>query len=85
LIMSLGGSVTAITCELNRSPTIDDYYLSPAAGCKIPVISLVRKPIPEYKQDDPAVINDITIGNVVWKPKNEWPRLMKAMADSAKY
>ncbi len=85
LIMSLGGSVTAIVCELNRSPTIEDHYLSPAVGRQIPVISLVRKPIPEYRQDDPAVIDDIRIGNVVWKPKNEWPRLMKAVADSVKY
>ncbi len=85
LIMSLGGSVTIIACELNRSPAIDDYYLSPVAERKIPVISLVRKPIPEYRQDNPVVVDDIRIGNVVWKPKDEWSRLMKAMADSAKY
>lgn len=85
LIMSLGGSVAAIMCELNRSLAVDDYYLSPAAGCSIPVVSLVRKPIPEYKQDDPFVIDDIKIGNVVWKPKIEWPRLMKAVADSVNY
>ncbi|MFH1181110.1 MAG: hypothetical protein V1705_01720 [bacterium] len=87
LIMSLGGSVTAIVCELNRSLDFEDYYYPSkvAGGRLIPVASLVRKPIPEYRQDDPAVIDDIRIGNVVWKPKIEWPRLMKAMADSRNY
>jgi adenine/guanine phosphoribosyltransferase-like PRPP-binding protein len=81
LIESLGGIVTAIVCGLNRSIAVDDYYFSQTIGRKIPVIGLVRKPIPEYRQDDPAVADDIARGNVVWKPKNDWPRLMKAMTD----
>jgi orotate phosphoribosyltransferase len=80
LIMSLGGYVAAIVCGLNRSLTVDNFYSSQAAGRQIPVISLVRKPIPEYRQDDPAVMDDIKIGNVVWKPKNAWDQLMEAMS-----
>lgn len=83
LIMSFGGEVTAITCLLNRSLEFADYYASKVAGRNIPVISLVRLPIPEYRQDDPAVAEDIRSGNVAWKPKDEWPRLMQAMSDYA--
>lgn len=79
LICSAGGKVLAITCFLNRSLTVDREYHSAAMPCDIQVISLVRLPIPEYKQDDPAVAEDIAKGNVVWKPKDEWHRLMGAM------
>jgi orotate phosphoribosyltransferase len=83
LINSRGGIVVAIACFLNRSPNVDrEYCLSLEGEAKvlqIPVISLVRKVINEWKQDDPAVAEDIAKGNVVWKPKDEWARLMEAM------
>jgi orotate phosphoribosyltransferase len=81
LINYLGGRVAAIACLLNRSSIVENVY-GTADGI-IPVISLVYMPIPEYKQEDPAVSEDIARGNVVLKPKNEWPRLMAAM-DAAK-
>lgn len=80
LIQEAGATVEAIVCLLNRSLTIDAAYPSPVAGRDIPVISVVRKPIRQWEQDDLAVVEDVTKGNVVWKPKNEWPRLMAAMA-----
>jgi orotate phosphoribosyltransferase len=83
LIMAQGGKVSAITCLLNRSLDVTDYYHSKVAGRDIPVISLVRLSIPEYRQDDPAVAEDIKSGNVAWKPKDEWSRLMQAMSDHA--
>ena len=83
LIRSAGGNVLAIVCFLNRSLDVNDIYLygmeAKAEPLQIPVISLVRLPIKEWKQDDPAVADDIAKGNVVWKPKDEWDRLMKAM------
>lgn len=83
LIMSLGGKVVGIVCFLNRSLTVDNEYLLSLGGqdevLRIPVISLVRKPIDEWKQNDPAVSLDVAQRNVVWKPKDEWPRLKKAM------
>lgn len=78
LIEKSGGKVTAIVCLFNRSLTVDSLY-SPAGSDTIPVISLVRLPVDEYKQDDPNVKEDIKQGNVVWKPKDEWGRLMAAM------
>jgi orotate phosphoribosyltransferase len=83
LIERSGGGVFAIVCFLNRSLTVDFEY-KPRGGQKaIPVVSIVRKPIPKYHQDDLAVRDDIAKGNVVLKPKNEWPRLMKAMEKGA--
>lgn len=87
LIHSAGGRVVAIACFLNRSLTVDSTVeFDPAPGCELttvglslPVISLVRLPINEWRQDDPAVAEDIAKGNVILKPKNEWSRLMEAM------
>lgn len=82
LIKQFDARVVAIVCFLNRSLMVDDTYYSPTdSHLALPVINLVRKPIKEYKQDDPEVAEDIVRGNVVWKPKNEWPRLMAAMED----
>jgi adenine/guanine phosphoribosyltransferase-like PRPP-binding protein len=82
LIHEAGGIVIAIVCFLNRSLMIEDKYFSTTADCNIPVVSLVRLPFGEWKQNDPAVAEDIVTGNVVWKPKNDWARLMKAMEDN---
>lgn len=86
LITKAGGVVVAIACFLNRSLTIDDEFIcqvdDTAGGERavgIPVVCVVRKRIVEYNQDDPAVSADVEKGNVVWKPKDEWNRLMKAM------
>jgi len=82
----LGGQVVAIVCLLNRSVKFDDDYpyqsqMNPNETQLIPVVSLIRQAIPEYKQDDSEVVKDITDGNVIWKPKDKegWAKLMQAM------
>jgi len=82
LIHSFGGEVIAIVCFLNRSTTIEDQFSSPILARSIPVISLVRRVIREWKQDDPEVAEDVASGNVVWKPKDDWDRLMRAMEEN---
>lgn len=77
-----GATVVVIVCFLNRSLKYDSEYPVMRGGAVarvIPIVSVVRKPIQEYKQDDPAVAEEITKGNVAWKPKDEWGRLMAAM------
>jgi adenine/guanine phosphoribosyltransferase-like PRPP-binding protein len=74
LIENFGASVTGIICFLNRSPDVEDSYLDR------PVISLVRKVIPQYRQGDPFVAEDVLQRNVIWKPKTEWSPLAEAMA-----
>ena len=82
LITRFGGTVVGIACFLNRSLTVNDWYSNETLvpPWNIPVISLVRKRINEWRQDDPAVADDVARNNVVWKPKDEWDRLKKAMA-----
>lgn len=85
LVRAGGGEVVVIACFLNRSPTVDDEFVFPfdftgGRAVGTPVVSVVRKVIHEWRQDDPAVADDVARGNVVWKPKDEWDRLMKAMA-----
>ncbi len=80
-IFSNGGYISAIICFLNRSLAVDTHYDSVTISDQIPVISLVRLPIKEYEQENVSVYEDITSGNVVWKPKDKdtWNKLMKAM------
>lgn len=77
LIESLGAEVVCIAGLLNRSDNTEKYYHY--GDRSVPVVSLVRKRIEQWKQDDPAVQYDISIGNVVLKPKNEWGTLMNAI------
>lgn len=78
LIKRSGASVAGVLCFLNRS-TMSNQEIKSQLG--LPVVSIVRKRIPEYEQGDPYVAEDILAGNVVWKPKNEWARL--ALAEMA--
>jgi orotate phosphoribosyltransferase len=71
--------VVAIACFLNRSTTISDNF--EYNGRLLPILAVVRKPMPEWKQDDPEIECDVAYGNVVWKPKDDWPRLMRIMAN----
>lgn len=71
LVRAQGGEVAAVVTLLNRSIYTDH------GG--IPVIALVREPMPQYQQDDPEVAADVTAGNVVWKVKPEWSRLREVM------
>jgi orotate phosphoribosyltransferase len=74
LIESYGAKVGGIICFLNRSLEVDETFVS-GSGDSFPVVALVRKPFGQFRQDDPAVQGDISSGNIVWKPKDEWQRL----------
>ena len=83
LVRAQGAQVACIACFLNRSLKYDTMF-TPKEGEPIPIVSVVRKPIPEYKQDDPYVLADVLANNVVWKPKNERKRLQQAMAGASR-
>src|SRR3989344_391748 len=76
LAAKAGAKVAAIACFLNRSERTE-YQVS--GGDTLAILAVVHKPFPQYQQDDPEAAADIVAGNVVWKPKNEWPRLKTAM------
>ena len=63
-IHTFGAGVLAIVCFLNRSLTVKHVYtFAHPSGfpLAIPVISLVQKPINEWRQDDQAVLEDIAV------------------------
>lgn len=78
LIEKAGGTVVAIGGFLNRSLTIEHAYQHNHQNI-IPVVTLVRKKIMEWRQSHNNVAKDVRNKNIVWKPKNEWGRLAEAM------
>lgn len=69
-------TTTAIVTFFNRSENWDDFYYSKSEEKCIPIISLIRREIRQYRQDDPFVSDDVKKGNVVWDPKNNWGQLV---------
>src|SRR5262249_25444019 len=82
LILERGARVAGIGCFLDRSMKTGATYVS-KDGTRYPVVSLVRKIIEQYDQDDPLVKDDIDRGNVIWKPKNNWTPLEEAMKNAS--
>jgi adenine/guanine phosphoribosyltransferase-like PRPP-binding protein len=85
LIENAGGQVVAIACAINRSyPFRDSFEIEPGEniinpGRSIPIISVIERSTPQYRQDDPLVAEAIAADNVVWKPKYAWDRMKAAM------
>ncbi len=85
IIAESGGRVVVVASFFNRSDFFDNWF-STCVGAfieeylidedPIPVISLIRKKIKQYRQDDPFVLDDVKRGNVVWDPKNNWEKLI---------
>lgn len=75
LIEGNKAEVVSIACFYNRSLTVGTVFRGR------PVDSLVRQPVAEWEQDDPEVAEDIAKGNVIWKPKDHWPKLEQAMRE----
>jgi len=79
LLENLGYEVVGIICLFNRNPKgIITYDNNDVA---IPIFSVAKMALPEYRQDDPNVADYIKIpGNLVLKPKSEWKRLQQMMS-----
>ncbi|MEI7498132.1 MAG: orotidine 5'-phosphate decarboxylase / HUMPS family protein [Candidatus Falkowbacteria bacterium] len=73
LIENSGGIFHGVYCEINRS-NLTEWHGQP-------VTSLVHKPSPEFRQDDPAVAELIAAGKIFWNPKSttEWRQLKLIM------
>lgn len=76
-----GAKVGAIVCLHNRSQEIDNVFNY--KGVNIPVVSYLRHPMKDYRQDDPAVAEEIARGNFVSDPKKQWEPLMAMMKMAA--
>lgn len=72
LVEEVGCQLFGIACLLNRSEATE--------WNGVPVVSLMHIPTAQWRQDDPAVAEDVAKGNVAWKPKAEWPKLQVVMS-----
>lgn len=88
LVEKSRNTVIGIACELNRSKyknkvpiTIKSNESRVMRPEELDVYSLVYLEIPEYRQDDPFVAEDVKAGKVVWKPKDkeQWAKLKDSM------
>lgn len=70
-------TTTAIVTFFNRSTEWDNFYYSQSEKICIPVINLIRRPIFQYRQDEPFVSDDVKKGNVIWDPKSLWELLLR--------
>ena len=77
----MGAKARAIVCVCTRSQK-NCFHLP--SGRVIPIISLERKVIPQYQQDDPFVATDIQNGNIVWEPESDWGKLKVYMGKTEK-
>ncbi len=79
LVQASGATVCAIGCALNRSEMSCYHPPSAPLGDHLPVRSVIHIPSPQFRQKDLEVWEDVRDGNIVWKPKVDWERLMTAM------
>lgn len=78
-VSATSADVVLLVGALNRSPIYDTEYVPQNgvwAGRVLPVVASIREAYPEYEQDDPAVLADITAGNVEFEVKKNWAKLM---------
>lgn len=78
LVGQAKGHVIGILCAINRSFPFR-AGLSGSDGKEIPILGVIERETPQYRQDDPLVEQAIVEGRVVWKPKYDWNRLRAVM------
>jgi len=73
LIEEQGARVSGIVCAFNRSGKTEWNGL--------PVLSALYIPTEQFEQNDPQVFHLVEQGNIIWKPKVEWKKLLEAMEE----
>lgn len=77
-VKNAGCEVALLACFLNRSVMFENFLTLPG-GQRLEITSLMRRKIPQFRQDDPFVADDVRIGNVCSHVKPEWSALMESM------
>ena len=72
-VQKIGAEVIAIACVANRSLEYQNNWNS------LPIISLIKVPSDQYKQEDLLVYKLIKEGKLSTDPKADWPMLKEAM------
>ena len=68
-----GVKIVLLVGALNRSPIYDTTYKG------LPVIASIREAYPEYEQDNPNVVADISAGRLELEVKKNWAHLCAIM------
>lgn len=74
LVHDHDGQITAIGCAFNRSS--EDHWK------EIPVYAAHYIPTEQFKQEDPEMQEFVTEDEIIWKPKDDWELLLKAMEET---
>jgi len=84
LIREAGAIPVGLLGLLNRSYPLKTTFEYEHDGEKffVPVMAIQENSFPQYEQTDPEVAEDLAKGNLVPKPKQEWKRLMDAVAQA---
>lgn len=80
IVESAGARIVGIISAINRSSPFRNEFLF--NGSRIPILAVIERETPQYRQDDPVVVASVADGNVVWKPKYEWSKLRNAMDEA---
>lgn len=79
LVEDAGGTVIGISCAINRSYPFRDTFTSDGRA-PIPIVSVIERPTPQYRQDDALIVAAVEAGNpIIWKPKYAWGQMAAAM------
>lgn len=78
LVEQAKGHIIGILCAINRSFPFRAGFLG-SDGKEIPILGVIERETPQYRQDDPLVVQAIVERHVVWKPKYHWGRLRTVM------
>lgn len=69
-----GAYVVGIATLFNRSETVENVFAVPGTppytSHHIPVYALITEKLPQYRQDDPSVVEDINTFGVLLKPRS---------------
>jgi orotate phosphoribosyltransferase len=82
LIEKHNTNVRAILCVINRSFPLQRTFTT-SSDREIPIISVIERSTPQYRQDDPLVEEAIRRGMLETNPKENWERLKAAMEKHA--
>ena len=72
-ILNTGAKIELLVGALNRSPVYSTVYKG------LPVVASIQEVYPEYRQDDPEVIEDIAAGKLELEVKKNWAALCAIM------
>lgn len=79
LVAATGATTVCLVGALNWSRRTVYSEGEGPAKIELPVVTVLNIPTPQYRQDDPFVSDSIARGYVIWKPKDQWEKLVEVI------